>query len=299
MRLPDFEAWAVFATVAEHRSFSRAAEALAMSKATVSKAVSRLEQQLGIPLFHRTSRRLALTESGIALAEHARRILAEGEAAVEAAREDAAEPAGRVRLAAPMSFGLAHVGPVIAEFLELHPAISVDLHLSDARIDLVAEGFDAALRIASLPDSSLRARKLRDVATFFVASPAYLDRYGRPRHAAELADHACFCYSYLPTPELWHLHGPDGSQLSVRPSGRLRANNGEAMLPGLCAGLGIAYLPDFIVGEALASGRLEAVLPGWRLAPVALYLLTPPGTIRSRRVTTLLDFLGRRLAVQP
>ena len=184
MRLPDLEAWAIFACVVEHRSFSAAADAIGVSKATVSKAISRLEAHLGASLFHRTSRKLTLTESGKALAEHAQRILAEAQAAEEAASTNATAPTGLVRIAAPMTFGISHVAPAIADFMIEHPGIHIDLRLSDARIDIVAEGFDVAMRIASLPDSSLRARRIAPIETRVVASPLYLDRRGRPRHAS-------------------------------------------------------------------------------------------------------------------
>ena len=152
MKLPDFEAWSIFACVVEHKSFTSAAQALGLSKATISKAVTRLERQVGAPLFHRTSRRLSLTDSGHKLLEHAKAILSEAVVA------EASEPVGLVRLAVPMSFGLKHVGPVIADFLCAYRGIGIDVHLSDAKVDLIAEGFDIGLRIASLPDSSLRAR---------------------------------------------------------------------------------------------------------------------------------------------
>ena len=203
MRLPDFEAWSIFACVVEHKSFTGAADALGLSKATVSKAVTRLETQVGAPLFHRTSRRLALTDSGTKLVEHAKSILAEGQAAEEAARDEASEPVGLVRLAVPMSFGLSNVGRVVADFLCAYRGVSIDMHLSDAKVDLIGEGFDIGLRIAALPDSSLRARKLRDVKTYIVAAPSYLDFKGAPRHPAELGEHECLRYSLLPTPELW------------------------------------------------------------------------------------------------
>jgi DNA-binding transcriptional LysR family regulator len=296
MRLPDLEAWAIFASVADHQSFSRAANALSLSKATVSKAISRLEQHLGTPLFHRTSRRLALTESGGVLAEHARRIVAEGQAAEEAAREDATQPTGLVRLAAPMSFGLSHVAPAIAGFLTANPGITVDLHLSDARVDLIGDGFDMALRIAALPDSSLRARKLRGVRLLLVASPAYLERHAAPRHPAELGEHDCLCYSLSPTPETWKFVGPDGEQASAHPRGQLHVNNGDAMLPSLCAGLGIGQLPDFICMPEIDRGKLVSLLPDWTSPPVALHLVTPPGRIRARRVEALIEFLVTALS---
>lgn len=296
MRLPDLEAWAIFAAVAERRSFSGAAAALTLSKATVSKAVSRLEASLQTPLFHRTSRRLSLTESGERLAAYAHRILAEGEAAEEAARDDAREPSGLIRVAAPMSFGTRHVAPLIASFLTQHRQIAIDLHLSDARIDLIGEGFDFALRIAALPDSSLRARKLRDVTVMTVASPAYLSPRSEPRHPAALGEHCCLTYSLSQSPETWRFLGPGGEQASVRPAGALRVNNGDAMLPALCAGLGIGQLPDFICGEDVAAGRLVRLLPDWHTPPIALHLVSPPGRIRARRVELLIAFLTDRLA---
>lgn len=293
VRLPDLEAWAIFAAVAEHRSFSGAADAIGLSKATVSKAVTRLETHLGQSLFHRTSRRLALTESGKALAERAGRMLAEAQGAEEAARDAASAPAGLVRVAAPMSLGLLAISPVIADFLALHPGIEIDLHLSDARVDIVAEGFDIALRIAALPDSTLRARKLADMPMHVIAAPAYLAAHGRPIHPAQLGEHRCLGYTNVSGP--WRFTGPDGAEVSVRPHGPLSTNCGDAMLPSLRAGLGIAVLPEFLVGADLAAGRLEAILADWHPPAGALHLMTPPGTLRPARVEALIAFLAERL----
>ena len=292
MRLPDFESWAIFATVVEHRSFSGAAEAIGLSKATVSKAIARLETALGASLFHRTSRRLTLTESGRALADHAQRILAEGRAAEEAANDGATALAGRIRLSAPMSFGLLHVAPVLADFLVDHPGVEVDLDLSDAVVDIVAQGFDIALRIGHLPDSTLRARRLAPIDVATVASPAYLERHGRPTHPAQLGEHALL--GYTNAPEIWHFIGPDGTEVAVRPRGPLKANSGDALLPALRAGLGIALLPDFIIADDIARGTLVPILTDWRRQPVALHLMTPPGTLRPARVEALIDYLAIR-----
>lgn len=292
MRLPDFEAWAMFACVVEHRSFSAAAQSIGVSKATVSKAVARLEASLGTTLFHRTSRRLTLSDAGQSLAERAARILAEAQGAEEQARDAAAAPTGLVRMAAPMSFGLAHVAPAIADFLKLHPGVEIDLTLSDAKVDIVAEGIDVALRIADLPDSTLRARRLAPVAIRIVAAPAYWDARGRPTHPADLGDHACFGYTNLPN-AIWHFRRGE-EEVAVRPTGPLATNNGEAMLPALCAGIGIARLPDFLVDADIAAGRLEPVLPDWSSGSVALHLLTPPGTLRPARVEALIDYLSER-----
>jgi DNA-binding transcriptional LysR family regulator len=236
-----------------------------------------------------------LTDSGAKLVEHARRILAEGEAAEEAARDEASEPVGLVRLAAPMSFGLSHVGPVVAEFLCEYRSISVDMHLSDAKVDLIGEGFDIGLRIASLPDSSLRTRKLRDVKTHIIAAPSYLERMGTPRHPSDLGEHECLRYSLLTTPEQWRFTNSKGEEATVRPHGRLRANNGDVMLHSLRVGHGIAMLPDFIIAADLASGAVVPILADWHTQPAALHLVTPPGRIRSRRVIALIDFLAERL----
>ena len=299
MRLPDFEAWAVFAKVVEVGSFGRAAEDLGLSKGTVSKAVGRLEARIGARLFNRTSRKLALTEAGHAAKASAARILAEGEAAEALAIAGAAEPRGLVRLATPMTFGVMHVAPLLPDFLRQHPAVSVDLHLSDAVVDLVGGGFDIGLRIAALPDSSLRARRLCAIRRSLVATPAYLDRNGRPDHPDDLARHACLGYAYLPTPDRWRFVDAAGAEALIVPGGPLRVNNAEALAPALRAGLGLALQPDFMIWDDLEAGRLERVLPGWAPPPIALHLVTPPGDPRPARITALIGYLSQRLAQAP
>jgi DNA-binding transcriptional LysR family regulator len=295
-KLPDLEGLGIFARVVELRSFSAAAEDLGLSKATISKAVTRLETRLGARLFNRTSRRLALTDAGRRLADRAARVLAEAEAAEADALAQSQTPRGLVRLAAPMSFGVAEVAPILPEFLALWPEVTVDLHLSDETVDLVGMGFDMALRIAALPDSSLVARRLCAAPRYVVASPAYLEARGRPTHPAHLADHACLGYAYLPTPETWRFVNAAGEEVSVRPAGPLRANNADALTPALLANLGLAVQPEFAVGHLVREGRLEVVMPDWSLPPVALHLVLPPGGPRPARIEALVDFLVRRLA---
>ncbi len=294
MSLPDFEGWAIFASVAEHRSFSGAAGALGLSKATISKAVTRLEARLGVTLFHRTSRRLTLTESGAALVDRARTIVVEATEAENCAREEAGLPSGTVRVAAPMSFGLSHLGPVIARFLDAYPDVAVDLHLSDARVDLVGEGFDLAVRIGTLADSSLRVRTLRTVELGLYASPGYLARSGNPSHPSELKHHQIFSYSYSTQEQTMRL-SRGGEDYMIQLGRRLRANNADVMVPAAIAGLGIAPLPDFIGIDARASGTIVPVLPDWKPVPTGLHIVTPPGRLRPKRVEVLLEFLAAAL----
>ncbi|XUM22736.1 LysR family transcriptional regulator [Bradyrhizobium oligotrophicum S58] len=295
-RLPDFEAMAIFAKVVELRSFAGAAQELSLSKASVSKAVSRLEERLGTRLFNRTSRRLALTDAGQRLSERAAQLLADGEAAETEALAQSLTPRGLVRFAVPMTFGVKKIAPLLPAFLEQYPEVSIDLHMSDATVDLIGEGFDLALRIARLPDSSLLARRLCAMPRYTVAAPSYLIRHGRPTHPMHLAEHKCFGYAYLSTAGVWHYTNAAGEQASVRPAGQLRVNNGEALLPAVLAGLGIADLPDFIVGDAIASGEVEVVLKGWSQPEGAMHLVMPPGGPRPARVEVLTEFLVKELA---
>lgn len=298
MLLPDLEAWAIFATVADHGGLAPAARELGVSVATVSRAVARLERRLGATLFHRTSRRLALSAFGAQALPDAQALLAAAQALEDDAADAATRPAGTIRLAAPMDFGRAHLAPILPEFLATHPDIRIDLHLDDARIDIIAGGHDLVLRIADMADSSLIARRLCTVRRLLVASPACLARHDTPAHPADLAGHRALLYSNVHNPGAWAFAGPAQSEWTANVTGRLMANSGGALLPALLAGQGIALLPEFLVWDALADGRLVPLLPGWEAAPLALYMVTPPGRRRPARVRLLMDWLAERL-VQP
>ncbi|CAN5147496.1 LysR family transcriptional regulator [soil metagenome] len=293
-KLPDLEALAIFAKVAETQSFSGAADVLGLSKATVSKAVTRLELRLGATLLHRTSRRFSLTDQGRTLAARATQMVQEAEAAEAQALDQSITPRGLVRLAAPMAFGMAYVAPVLPEFLARHPDISIDLHLSDEVIDLVGEGFDCALRIAALPDSSLTARKLRPIKRHIIAAPHYLDQRGRPERPEDLSRHACLGYAYTPNPNVWRFTNAAGEEAVVKLNGPLRANNAEALTAAVLEGLGVCEQPEFMHWREIAEGRLEVILQDWMAPKIDLHLVAPGGGPRPARVAALMEYLAAR-----
>jgi DNA-binding transcriptional LysR family regulator len=296
MTLPDFEGLAMFAKVSEERSFIRAAKAMGISVATVSRGITRLEERLGARLFNRTSRQLSLTDFGLRLAERASRIYCDAEEIENEARELSSRPRGLIRLAVPMTFGVHWVAPILPDFFELYPDIQIDLHLSDAVVNLVADGFDAALRIAVLPDSSLVARRIAPVAPFILAAPAYLENHGCPQHPRDLAAHHILGYTYRPRQDVWRLRSKSGEEEIVTPNGPLRATNSEALVPLALRGCGICELPEFMASEYIADGRLKPILTDWSLPSGALYFVTPSARARPAKVDALSDFMTARLA---
>ncbi len=298
-KLPDLEAWAIFAKVAETGSFVKAAEELSLSQATVSKAITRLEQRIKTMLFHRTSRSMSLTESGLNALSYANRILEEGVAVEAELLELSTTVCGHVRVAAPMSFGLSHVAPALPGFMAQYPEVSLDLDFSDAMTDLVQGRFDLAIRIARLSDSSLLARRLCTVRILLVGSPAYFEKYGKPQHPSELAGHRALQYAYAANGNSWRFSHAELGEFTQTMSAPLRINNAEALEPALHAGLGLALQPEFLAWQHIQTGHLEAALEQWQIEPLALHLVTPPGRRRPARVRALMDYLADYFGNKP
>jgi DNA-binding transcriptional LysR family regulator len=298
-RLPDLEAWAIFARVAELGSFSRAAADLGVANPTVSKAIARLEARLGFALIARTSRRLALTEAGRRSLERAARILREGEAAEDEAAEQSDVPRGLIRISAPLSFGMTYLGAVLPAFLQTYPEITLDFALSDRKVDLIAEGFDLALRIASLENSSLLSRRLCTIRILLVGAPRYFDTHGRPSHPAELSGHTALAYTGNAVRGVWKFSHPVFGEAAVEPSVRVWTDNADLLNPALIAGQGLALQPEFLVWRELRAGQLEIGMPEWSPPPLGLHLVMPPNPLRPLRVQVLIDYLVRELSHVP
>ncbi|HEX2940255.1 MAG TPA: LysR family transcriptional regulator [Rhodopila sp.] len=297
--LPDLEAWAIFSKVAEHGSFSGAARALGLADPTVSKAIARLEARLGFTLIARTSRRLSLTDAGRSALARASRILSEAEALEEEAAEQSKVPRGRVRISAPLSFGIAYLGATLPKFLEAYPEITVDFALSDRKVDLVGERFDLALRIATLDDSSLLSRRLCTVRLLLVGAGSYFAGHGMPTHPAELSRHAALAYTGGATSGVWRFSHPTFGEETVEPTVRIWADNADVLMPALIAGRGLAIQPEFLVWRALRDGTLAVAMPDWTVTPLGLHLVMPPSPLRPLRVQVLIDYLTRELAHAP
>ena len=256
--------------------------------------------RLGAMLLYRTSRKISLTPTGELLRDRAIRLLADAELIESEATAQALEPHGLVRVNAPMSFGLRHLSPLLPAFLERYPRVDIDLVLTDHIVDIVSGGFDVAIRIAELSDSSLRSRRLCAVRRPLVASPAYLDRHGRPTHPRDIEQHVCLTYTNLPTPEHWRFRHPaSGEDFGANVQGRIRTNNADVIGPALVAGHGLALQPEFLVWDELQRGELEEVMCDWKIADINVNLVTPPGMLRAARVTVLLDFLAEHFAHAP
>lgn len=288
----------IFVTVVDAGSFTAAAEDLGVSKSHVSKQVSALEDRLGAQLLHRTTRSLSVTDAGQGFYERGTLILEQLEEAERAVMQLQTKPRGRLKVSVPMTFGVRHVAPIVAEFLREYPEISIDLDLSDRKVDMIDEGFDLAIRIGELQDSSLMVRKLAPATRYCCASPAYLETHGTPQHPAELADHECLEYAYgrLNT---WQFVNPDGEEHFVQVKGRLRANNGEVLVESAVGGLGVALIPDFMLGDHLQSGRLVRLLDDWMEWNAGVFALYPHNRHLSAKVRRFVDFLVDKLSPAP
>ena len=289
----------VFVGIVEAGSISGAADRLGLPKSAVSRRLTELEARLGVSLLQRTTRRQNLTDSGRAFYERCVAILADLDEAESAVSQSHGALKGKLKLALPLSFGLLHLAPLIQEFMTLHPDVRFELDFNDRQIDLMQEGFDLAIRIATLADSSLIARRLAPIHHVLSASPDYLARQNTPRVAADLAHHECLAYSNVRDPGLWTYHGPDGKPGSVRVPVRLASSSGEFNMRAAIAGEGLLLLPSFYSHEALRNGQLVRVLADHTWLELSAYVVYPPTRYLSSRVRVLIDFLVERLAGEP
>ena len=288
----------VFTRIVETGSFTAAAEQMGLSRAAVSKHLMALEDRLGVRLLNRTTSRCSLTEAGQAFYERGRQILGDLEEAEREAGQTGSKPRGLLKVNAPMTFGTMHLAPALPAYLATFPEVSVDMTLNDRVVDLLEEGFDVAVRIGRLADSSLVARRLAPCRLIVTAAPDYLARRGTPRTPQELGLHECLGYAYAPGRDAWEFIGPDGP-MTVRVKGALRVNNGEALASAAVAGLGILLSPTFIVSDDLAARRLVTILDGWAVPQRGIYAVWPQGRHLSAKVRTFVDFLAGRFGPEP
>jgi DNA-binding transcriptional LysR family regulator len=289
----------VFVRVAALGSFSAAARVLNLSQTMVTKHVAALEERLGVKLLHRSTRKLVLTEGGRTYLAACERILAEIDEAETSASLDRIEPRGTLRLNVPLTFGFRQVAPALSEFSRIYPAVSFDLGLADRYVDLMEEGWDMAIRIGRLKDSSLVARRLAACRTIVCASPAYLKERGVPQDLDDLAQHNCLGYT-LPSAigaDRWAF-GSDGD-IVVPIRGNLRANNGDALLAAALAGQGLIYQPTFIVSDSLREGSLVPVLTGYPTYEPAIHAVLPSGRQAPAKVRAFVAFLAERFGRNP
>jgi len=294
-----FENMNAFVRVVELGGISAAADQLQVAKSVVSRRLKELEQHLGVQLFHRTTRQMNLTDTGRIFYERVSRILEETLEAEHVTTQSHGALKGNLKIALPLSFGLMHLGPAITEFLEEHPDIIFDLDFSDRQVDLLLEGYDLAIRIASLPDSSLVARQLATMHFVACASASYLQRRGEPKLPAELLQHNCLVYNLVNNSDYINLYDVDNQLVKIKITPHLKAGNGEFLRDAAISGLGIVILPVFIVYQAIENGSLVPLLTNYRFTSLQAYAIYPQTRHLPQRVRVFVDFLVRRFNGTP
>ncbi|AKJ70177.1 LysR family transcriptional regulator [Pandoraea thiooxydans] len=288
--LDRFVSMAVFICVADKRSFTAAADVFGISATMVGKHIRTLEARVGAKLINRTTRQQSLTEVGRLYYDRCKQLLADADAADACAEDLRAAPRGVLKIHAPVSFGSQRLAPALADYLRRYPEVSVDLALTDRAVDLIEEGYEAAIRIGALPDSSLVARALKPYRMWLCASPAYLSESGTPRTAQDLAGHNCLGFAYWHKKDTWRLR-KSGQTEHVRVRGRLNVNHGHALRTAAVAGLGIIMQPEVLVEDEIAAGRLIRLLPDYELPSRPMHVVYPADRRPTAKLQTFIEFV--------
>jgi DNA-binding transcriptional LysR family regulator len=290
---------AVFKRTVEAGSFAAAARHFGISAEMAGNHVRALEKHLGVRLLNRSTRRLHVTEAGGGYYERCSHILSAIEEAEAEATSQQATPSGLLRIAGPLTFGVLHLAPAISDYMTRHPSVSIDISLSDRHVNLIDEGFDLAIRIGEPSDSALVARRLASARLVLCASPAYLDRAGRPDKPADLTAHACLVYADLRSPRTWRFTAADGHTETVQIAGPFTSNNPQLLLSLAVAGHGLIFWPSFAVGADILAGRLVPLLTEWRSRELSIWALYPHRSLISAKVRSFVDFLAERFKPDP
>lgn len=285
-----------FTSVIEHGSFTAAAEALGISKPVVSKQVSALEKHLGVQLLNRTTRRLHLTQAGEVFASYSQRIMSEVHEAEQSVLPLQSEPKGKLRISAPESLAMSLLSEVLPQFQQNYPKLELDIRITGRFVDLVEEGIDVALRVGTLEDSSLIARRLMPCGFHVCAAPDYLKNHGSPKHPNELNEHNCLIYSQGQNPDNWFFQDEKGKGFNVKVKGNLHSDTGNLLMNAALNGSGILMAPTYMVANALEQGKLEEVLKQYSPGRTGLYAVYPYSKLVSKKVRAFVDYVVKSWA---